>query len=219
MSAILDERSLAKTLWSLERARLAGVKVSQPEVAAALTWVASRQGQPGSYAQALFAPKVEDVEARNGTPTFEDNSMSRVGVIHILGEEAARAMELWGVRSGWDREQVHSALKRFRGAGSRFCCYRCSVAWWRALAAARVSDWETVLAAAVQWVEESMSGNGRPHGFPYYYLLLALSEMSIPEVERLRRQLKPTAERSLRGLEAEDDRAFFRRRAAEWAAG
>lgn len=216
MKPILNTDSMAQTLWSLERARLEGRPQNEPAVSETLRWIAGRQGLPGAYATHLFMPTQHDVESRNGTPTYEDNSMSRVGVIHVLGEESARALALWGVDTGWDREKASRVIASFDRGSARFCCYRCSVAWWRALSATRIPACEAILARAVRWVEDSME-RSRPYGFPFFYLLLALSEMPIPEVERLKPLLRPPAERALKGLVGNDTRTFFRRCAAEWA--
>jgi hypothetical protein len=216
---ILDETSLAATLWNLEEARLACAPADHPNVKAALDWVAGRQGKPGAYAGVLFAPTPDDLTARIGTPTGEDGSLGRGGAMHMLGEEAARALALWNRWDGWERNQVFSAIRRF-GANDvpgRFCCLRCSVARWRALAAGQPEGWEDALYAGLRLLREDAGpGGGRWRRFPFYYTLLALADMPMEEAAAERSRVYPAAERALSRLSGDDRTTRFRRRAVEW---
>ena len=191
---ILDITSLARTLWNLEEARLAGVAPSDLRVESALDWLAERRGEPGSYRKCLFAPLPSDFTAGLISPTGENNSPSRAGVAHVLGEESARAMRLWGRCDPVQDRTVWEAIGSRFGYGGptvepagRFCCYRCSVAWWRALAAGQPGGWEQHVSAGIARLRADREANGRYSRFPFYYTLLALSGIPLDEAARERR--------------------------------
>lgn len=225
MLTILDETSMARTLWNLEEARLAGAHTDDAPVSAALAWVQSRRGLPGAYCGVLFAPTPADRADRIVTPTGERSSTGGGGLAHMLGEEAARSLTLWE-SPGWDSEAVFASIRdRFRAQGhapderlARFCCAKCSVARWRALAAGKPRGWEDVLRDALRILADSADAGGRWRGMPFYYTLSALSDMPLAEVDAERRRIRPAAERLLARHRGDDQPSRFRRRALQWAA-
>lgn len=226
-SNILDETSLASTLWNLEEARIGRAAAADPAVKSALSWIAGRQGTPGSY-RGLFAPTAQDYVVKRAVPTGEAcSSLGRAGVAHILGEEAVHALSLWGCNSGWDRDRVLDRVRLFGCDTSspnprlspKHCCSRCSVARLRAVAASRLPGWEDILCPAVDWLEGCVLADRKKQssGFPFYYALLTLSEFPLDEVETLRRKLRPAAERAFPRIKGDDLKAVYRRRAVAWA--
>jgi len=221
---ILDESSLAATLWSLEEARLAGASPDDPEVRRALEWIRQRRGQSGGYAGVLVPPTRLDIDRRLATPTGENTSVGRGGVSHILGEEAVRATALW---SGSGAAEMRPVLLRIRNrfreeppeplsALGHFCCFRCSVARWRALAVGRPDGWEDVLAHGLRLLGENATDDDGYRRFPFYYTLLALADIPLDEVETERKRLRPAAERRIGRIPGDDVSSRFRRRAIEW---
>ena len=205
MEAILNTDSLAQTLWNLEEARRADEASDSCEVVEALDWVASRQGLRGSYRGVLFAPTTCDRQEGLIVPTGENNSPSGAAVQHVLGEEAARTLIKWGRVSGYDYEAVWSAIgSRFgftnygtiEEAGGKFCCARCSVAWWRALEAGRPAGWETILNNGIKLLTESRAGGPRWKRYPFYYTVLVLTELPLDSAHKELRAVGSAVERA-----------------------
>ncbi|HEY3281063.1 MAG TPA: hypothetical protein VGN26_02205 [Armatimonadota bacterium] len=223
-TAILDREHLSDTLWNLEEARLKGVPADHPGVCDALDWVASRAGLPGAYKEGLHAPTEADYSRRWYTPTGENGSPSGAGLSHVLAEESLRALALWRPEQEWGR---HPMMLRVRdrfgampydhlGSPGTFCCARCSVARWRALAAGRPQGWDEVVSDGLRsWSRECLE-SGHWSRYPYYYTLLALSELPLAQVQGVRSALRASAERRIGRLSDTDQQSRFRKRALEW---
>ena len=215
---ILVPRLLQETLWRLEEARLAGLKCSAPEVKEALGWVLGRQGLSGSY-RGLFAPTEEDFSQGARFLTGE-RMRSGAGTAHVLGEEALRALCIWGLR---DREQTQHALENFyniveksRATGG-YCCYTCTIALWRGVTAARPRGWEEVLQKGLIRLKQARTPEGRWRGYPFYYTLLTLAEIDSPAARQEQNHAVKVVESLLRRNRGDDRVSRFRRLALKWA--
>jgi hypothetical protein len=215
---ILDETSLANTLWNLEEARLAGIQPDDPHAELALQWISRRHAVHGAYRSTLFGPTSMDHTFRRATPTGEDGHAGDVAVVHILGEEALRALALWGHSDGMDLPAIGRQVLEWNGSSpGHYCCYRCSVGRWRALTAVRPEGWELAIQDAIRMLSESPRSNtGHWEHYPFYYSLLALAEMPESETAALRRQARPSADRLLPRINGDGQANRFRRRALEW---
>ena len=217
---ILYPDSLASTLDALNEAYFFQQPVSVPEKEQVARWIAGRQGKPGSYAN-MFAPTYADYSG--GIRLFTGERMnSRGGTAHILGEEACRALLLFGVHSA----DIDGALNRASlgmmdrldicerrlGTIGMYCCGTCTPALWRHLAAGGLKDGEAWLSAGISILKSRRDGKGRWRVFPFYYTLLALSEISLPTAVEEMRYASQACERYLR-RSPQDDKYFRRRRA------
>ena len=79
-----------------------------------------------------------------------------------------------------------------------------AVGFMRYLAVGSVEDWERRLKKHIKILSHHQNGNGRWLGFPFYYTLLALSEIDLPEAERELRYSLPACYRALRHLTPKD---------------
>jgi len=224
---VVSPSSLAKTLWNLEEARLNGAKKSDPHLKQALGWISNRQGKPGSYRECLFAPTSKDLTELLAVPTH-DCKLGKGGIMHVLGEEAVRALALWKHKSGWDHQAAITNVRDRFGLGPErskrdpglFCCAVCSVSRWRALAAAKPDGWEAIIADGLKHLAKNpLTSEGRWKRFPFYYTLLGLSEIPLPEVEAERKRILPAAERVYPKVKGNSQAIRFRKRALEWAVG
>jgi hypothetical protein len=75
------------------------------------------------------------------------------------------------------------------------------------------ADAEAWLAAGVKGLRGHRAGNGRWRRFPFFYTLLALSEMEVPGAVGEMRYAAPVCERLIRGEAKAGDRFGERRRA------
>ncbi len=225
--SLLDERSLAETLWRLEEVRMGFSQAEEDEVERALDWVASRQGMEGAYpveGHRLFAPAEEDkdeVELITG-----ERFQSTGGTDHILGEEALRALILWGREEDDAAQRGVKALEAIldleedsgthRDSGL-FCCAKCSVAMLKTVSIARTEAYEKTIRNGIQNIKKSRDGEGRWNSYPFYYTLFALSEIKTPEALAELRYAGEKAEGLLGRYEGDDRRSLFRRVALETA--
>ena len=89
---LLNSRSLAATLDSVNDALFFGRRVPKDEARRVARWLAGRKGLPGSYA-GMFAPTTRDFS--RGIKLFTGERItSGAATGHILGEEACRALIL-----------------------------------------------------------------------------------------------------------------------------
>lgn len=215
---LLVPHSLQKTLWRLEEARLAGSKCLDPEVDEALCWVLGRQGLKRAY-RGLFAPTEEDFSQGARFLTGE-RIRSGAGTAHVLGEEALRALCIWGLR---DREETQRALENFHNiveesrATGRYCCNTCTIALWRGVTAIRFAGWEELIENGLIRLNQARTPEGRWKGYPFYYTLFTLAEIDSPAARQEQSHAAKTVESLLRRNRGNDRVSRFRRLALKWA--
>ena len=220
---ILNPSSLSETIDAINEAYFLNKGLTKSERVEAAKWVASRQGERGSYF-GMFAPTTADMA--NGLKLFTGEVVrSRVGARHILGEEACRALLLLDVPA----QAVAAALKtattnmlaRIREneikneVNGMYCCGACSVAYWRNILAGGLNKQEERLKAGVKSLKSLRKGDGKWRRFPFYYTLLALNEIDTkPAIEEMR-YASPILERSLKRSPANGKYSVRRRLLAE----
>lgn len=215
---IVSSDSLAVTLDGLNEAFFIGGTLSRRDRERAAEWIADRQGRPGSYAN-MFAPTSRDF--REGIRLFTGEQVKGGGgMAHILGEEACRALILLDVQGENVRRSLEAAsagmMRRLKNSRTpmdgTYCCSRCSVALWRHLAAGGLGELkEPLLAAGMKTLNSRRLGDGRWKGFPFYYTLLALTEIGSQAALEQMRYASPLCEVYL-GLRSRGERFTERRR-------
>jgi len=158
-------------------------------------WIAQRRGKPGSYA-GMFAPT--GVDMRNGIRVYTGELVrSGAAIRHILGEEACRALILLSVEDSRIREALERAtngmLRRLRQTEDTskvhgmYCCGVCSVAYWRNVMVDGLDRNEERLMAGMIALRAHRTDDGRWRRFPFYYTLLALSDIKLrPALDEMR---------------------------------
>ena len=225
---LADSGSLAATVDAASDALFFGRDVTKAERTAAATWIAGRQGLPGSYA-GMFAPTGAD--RAEGIRLFTGESIrSGGGAAHVVGEEACRALilldvPLASVRAALGRategmvERLRKAERRERNCGrpwlGQYCCGRRSVGLWRHLAVGGLGDADRHLAAGMKALKAHRLGNGRWRRFPFHYTVLLLSETGVRGALDERRYAAPAVERLLRRKPRDDPYDARRRAVAE----
>jgi len=211
---ILVRESLAETLWRLEEVRLGFRPKIAAQVEEALTFVLSRQGLKGSYMN-LFAATEKDLQ---GVKLPSGEKLESAALRHILGEEALRAVVLWNRRS---TSAVTSALESFGELLKRgepcakksgfYCCYKCTPAFLRTLVVAKPDEWAETLERGVQRIKRERTSDGRWHGFPFFYTLLALSDIGSPSAKTELEHARTVAGKILKRYQGNDRTSRFRR--------
>jgi len=207
-TTLIHPDSLGDTLDAVNAAIFYNQPISDGERRAAALWIAGRQGLPRSYA-GMFAPTAADYAL--GALTFtSDPVVSGAGTAHILSEEACYALNRLGVAE----HEVQNALRRARAGILRridgnepeprwtgvFCCATCSVALWRHLLATGRPDDLARLENGLAELKRRRDDKGRWKRFPFYYTLLALSEIDLPAARAEIHYALPTINRALRRL-------------------
>jgi hypothetical protein len=216
---LVHEESLSQTVDAVGAALFEERKLSAAERNKAAEWIAARQGLPGAYA-GTFAGFPGERE--RGITVFTGERITSASARHILGEEACRALRLLSVRS----RSVSAALERAteglqscleRAASDprnsnpgRFCCGKCTIGLWRHLTAGGLDRQEERLRRGVRHLQQVRDGEGEWRAFPFWYTVLALSEVDAPEAKKELRYAAPALERAAARKPAKS--AFSQRR-------
>jgi hypothetical protein len=191
---MIHTRSLSQTLDVLNEHAFEQRELGAAERKRVAQWIAARQGLPGAYGD-TFAGFPS--ERQRGIVVFTGERITSASARHILGEEASRSLRLLNVRDA----TVQAALER-ADAGlmsclaraaldprhtnpGKYCCGKCSVGLWRNLLSGGLDRREERLSKGVAGLLPRLrSGGGKWRVFPFWYTVLALAEMDLPEARK-----------------------------------
>jgi hypothetical protein len=185
-----------------------------PQSGEAVAWIAGRQVKSGAQA-GMFAPTDDDYQ--QGVALFTGEKLrTKLAARNVLTAEAARALALAGGESTEIQDALaHANRWLFGQCFSRSCtvgeCAHSTVGLMRYLAVAKLDDAEQRLVGHVNVLSEHRDGKGRWKRFPFYYTLLALTEIALPAAIAELRYAAPACARALARLMG-DDRFSSRRR-------
>lgn len=173
---ILDSTSLVNTLDNLNHKLLDGEPIPEDEGLVTARWIASLQGEKGSY-RGMFAPTQLDFE--QGIRVFTGERLTSASARHIMGEEAARAVWLLGrhdpeVKSAYDRAIAWMSSSEDYFEDGTFCCGRCSLAFWRHTWVGEFLDKEELISKGLRVMKAYRIGDGKWRRFPFYYAIYTL---------------------------------------------
>src|SRR5262245_10775013 len=223
MTTCVRGNSLSETVNAVNEAYFFRQPISESARRDAARWIASRQGLPGAYGE-LFAGF--PAELARGIQLFTGERVTSASARHILGEESCRALRLLESRepaaaaaltraTTWIAGRVDGAAGESpRNSAGSYCCGKCTVGLWRNILAGGFDRREHRLKIGVARLSRLRAGDGEWRTFPYWYTVLALTEIDSDEA---RRELRYAAKR----LEAEAGRhpgsSHFARRRHEVA--
>jgi hypothetical protein len=210
---VVNRTSLSKTVDAINASQFEGSTVDSAKRRQAALWIAGRQGLPGAYG-GTFAGFPS--ERRTGIVLFTGERITSASARHILGEEASRALRQLRVRDPLVRDAIDGAdagmlqcLARSaeNGRGSNpglFCCGKCSIGLWRNLLAGGLDRQDERLRRGATHLRSMRKGQSQWRTFPFWYTVLALSEMdnaearaelkyAAPELERVANRPAPAA--------------------------
>jgi hypothetical protein len=211
---LLNRTSLMLTLDYTNEALLYGHEISLDDKQAIVQWITARQGAGPSY-RGLYSPTNTDHEYGIQLFTGED-LRSSASALHYLGQEAARFICLFAsqdpeARPAYERASAWMRSHESFASHGVHCCGRCTTAYWRHF---WVGDFENKKAAMVNGLRSLSSrrdGKGKWRSFPYYYTLLALSDIDLEPARQELRYTLPALERYLKG---ERPGLYYKRRKA-----
>jgi hypothetical protein len=198
---IVHPTSLAATVEAVNEVLFAGRTPAAEEVEEFAGWVLGRQLTEGPLAGA-FAPTEKDLKA--GVRLFTGELLkTHLAARNILTTEVARALFLLvpatpGVREALERANRWLLGMCFAGSCVIGECAHSTVGWMRYLAAGALDDAEGRLEAHLQVLAQHRDRRGRWKRFPFYYTLLALSEIDLPAAVAEMCYAAPACERSWR---------------------
>jgi hypothetical protein len=176
-------------------------------------WLLDRQIRSGKQKD-MLAPT--DQEYREGVRLFTGERLqTKLATRNVLTAEAARALVLLGTSSA----PVQDCLVRVGRKLASQCfadscrigeCAHSAVGLMRYLAVGGWVDAEAHLARHIKLLSQHRNGSGRWQRFPFYYTLLALTEIDLPSAVEELRYAVPACERVLR--RASGDGEYARRR-------
>jgi len=205
--SLLHATSVSETVDAINAALFEERKIPAAERQRVSSWLAERQGLPGAYG-GTFAGFAGERE--RGIVVFTGERITSASARHVLGEEACRALRLLGVSD----PRVVRALERadqgllgclVRAAEDprntnpgRYCCGKCTVGLWRNLLSGGLDRREERLRRGAAYLRSLRDGKGQWRVFPFWYTVLALSEMDLPEASRELAYAAPVLERAAR---------------------
>ena len=214
---ILYPSRLGTTIDTINEAFFFSQPLNATQKRVTAKWLADRVGGCGSYA-GMPAPTKKDFT--QGTKLFTGETLkSRASIAHILGQEACRAMILLGCDKGFVHKALTIAttgmiqrLQQEKRPGM-YCCGQCSCAMWRHLAVGGLDRAEKRLTAGIKALKAHRDGTGKWKRFPFYYTLLALTEIDIRSAVTEMRYAAPVCERLLARRSTINNKYSQRRRA------
>jgi hypothetical protein len=141
---------------------------------------------------------------------FTGEHVTSASARHILGEEASRALRLLRVEDPDVRRALRAAdegllrcLSRYADDPRRdnpglFCCGKCSVGLWRNLIAGGLDHREERLQRGVAHLRSVRDGKRGWRTFPFWYTVLALSEVDGDVATTELKYVAPSLERAAR---------------------
>ena len=202
---LINRASLSQTVDAINAAHFDGRALAASERAQAARWIAARQGLPGSYG-GTFAGFPS--ERSKGIVLFTGERITSASARHILGEEASRALRLLRVRDRRVTRALEAADEglmrclaraaedpRKRNPGL-YCCGKCSVGLWRNLLAGGLNRREERLRRGALHLRSARDGEHGWRRFPFWYTVLALSEMDSGEAKTELKYAAPALERA-----------------------
>jgi hypothetical protein len=201
---LINTTSLSQTVDAINAAQFDGRALAAAERSRVARWMATRQGLPGSYG-GTFAGF--PFERSKGIVLFTGERIASASARHILGEETSRALRLLRVR---DRdviralEAANDGLMRCLARAAEdprkrnpglYCCGKCSVGLWRNVLAGGLDRREERLRRGALHLRSVRDGKHGWRKFPFWYTVLALSEMDSSEAAAELKYAAPALER------------------------
>jgi hypothetical protein len=202
---LINQASLSQTVDAINAVHFDGRTLASAERRDAARWIAGRQGLPGAYG-GTFAGFPD--ERSRGIVLFTGERITSASARHILGEEASRVLRQLHVRDAGVTRALEHADEGLMGCLARaaedprrtnpglFCCGKCSVGLWRNLLAGGLDRHEERLRRGTLHLKSMRDGEQQWRTFPFWYTVLALSEMDSREARAELTYAAPALERA-----------------------
>ncbi len=190
---LIHRNSLSETVDAVNEAVFLGEVITAKDRRHVARWIAAREGLAGAYGGlfAGFAP-----ELASGIRLFTGERVTSASARHILGEESCRALLLLksddamataalNRATAWIMERVEkAAMDSPRNNAGVYCCGKCTVSLWRNILAGGLDRQDLRLRLGLSRLRSMRDGKGEWRTFPFWYTVLALTEMDQDEARR-----------------------------------
>ena len=213
VSILIHRTSLSKTVDAVNEAFFFEKTIPATDRREVARWIAARHDLPGAYGK-LFGGFPSERES--GIRVFTGERIASASARHILGEESCRALQLLASRdpkanaalaqaTAWliDRVSQAGIDSPSRNNAGSYCCGKCTVGLWRNVVAGGLDCQSERLELGLKRLRARRDGKGGWKAFPFWYTLLALTEMDHPDA---RNELVYAADR----IKAEAQRSWGR---------
>jgi hypothetical protein len=202
---LIHKASLSQTVDAINTAHFDSRTLTAAERGEVARWIAARQGLPGAYG-GTFAGFAS--ERSTGIVLFTGERIASASARHILGEEASRALRLLRVRDrsvtraldaadeGLMQCLARAAEDPRKGNPGLYCCGKCSVGLWRNLLAGGLTRREERLQRGALHLRSVRDEEQGWRKFPFWYTVLALSEMDSRDAKMELKYAAPALERA-----------------------
>lgn len=202
---LINRKSLSGTVDAINASQFHGRALAATERRQVARWIAERQGLAGAYG-GTFAGFPS--ERSRGIVLFTGERITSASARHILGEEASRVLRLLRVRDRGVKRALEAAddgLMRCLARAAEdprnrnlglYCCGKCSVGLWRNLLAGGLNRREERLRRGALHLRSVRDGEHGWRKFPFWYTVLALSEMDMDEAKAELKYAAPELERT-----------------------
>ena len=203
---LIDRSSLSRTVDAINDAMFHTRSLGASERTEAARWIAGRHGLPGAYADTFAGfPNERD----KGIVLFTGERINSASARHILGEEACRVLRLLrvqdkavtaalgGATDGLLRCLDRAAQDPRHTNPGVYCCGKCTVGLWRHLLAGGLDRQEERLQRGVAGLRSLRDGDGQWRKYPFWYTVLALSELDGREALGELRYAAPVLKRAV----------------------
>jgi hypothetical protein len=205
LRVLINRASLSKTVDAVNAAQFDGLALGAADRRQTARWIAARQGLPGAYG-GTFAGFPS--ERSKGIVLFTGEHSTSASARHILGEESSRVLRwlrvpdrsvaraLDAADEGLMRCLARAAEDPRKRNPGLYCCGKCSVGLWRNLLAGGLNRREERLRQGALHLRSVRDGNHGWRKFPFWYTVLALSEMESTEARAELKHAAPALERA-----------------------
>ena len=217
--SILNSKSLSATIDNVNVADFYGAPLKKQDCRDAIAWILTRFEAPSAYGR-TFGITRQDESERLCTFTGE-GLVSDASMRHVHAEEACRALIVLNRVAKLNIPELElasqfllSCIVRSENAGKpagTYCCGPCTVSLWRHMAVGGLADYSKKLNLGVGVLQTYRDSKGTWGRFPFYYTLLALSEIDLANARKEIRYALPECKRKLKTLRASS--RFSRRKA------
>jgi hypothetical protein len=201
--SLLNKLSLAETIDNVNEAFFYGRKISKKEASDIIDWIKTRLGTEYSY-RGSFGITNRDFNSKIYTFTGELLS-SPASMRHIMAEETSRVLIQLSKIAKRKVPELERSNKNLIGGIMRseeegkpegtYCCGPCTVGLWRHMSVGGFGSFSKKLGKGLEVLKSYRDGQGKWGRFPFYYTLLALSEINHPTAKKEIEYARPVIER------------------------
>lgn len=208
LAPLIQPRSLSETIDAVSQAMADEVQPPARERTEIARWIASRQGQPGAYANTFAGFEHERLQ---GIRLFSGERVVSASARHILGEEACRTIIQLRVRDRAVQQALALATEGLLQCLARaaadprhpnpglFCCGKCTVGLWRHLSVGGLDRQSERLQKGIPTLRQRRDSKGGWRAFPFWYTVQLLAEVDLPSAKAELRYAAGQIERAASG--------------------